>query len=163
MSEFASDVGYDGIIVETLKNTQNLDSNTLQGNEIVDNKTKTEWMSIAKHLVDMSSMPNLYDPPDSIECEQHHNKKRKFVPVGTQVLTIQNQIKLARRIFYLEFRMKLLNTIAELAIPMNYAVQLINCLDRYIPDQCTCCEDDLREWILNIRLTPYEKVVVSVV
>jgi hypothetical protein len=114
--------------------------------------------NIANHLVTMQSTPNMFDPPDLAQECVVGRKKRKIIPVGTQVLIIQNQIKLARRIFYLEFRTKLLNTIAELGIPMNYALQLVNCLDRYIPDRCTCSEDKIRAWILEVRLTPYERL-----
>jgi hypothetical protein len=96
---------------------------------------------------------------EQTDCESvmsEHLDNEGIQPIGARILSIQNQIVLRRRIFYIEFRTKLLNTIAELGIPMNYALQLINCLDRYIPDCCTCCEMDMRKWVEEIRKTPFK-------
>ncbi len=123
------------------------------------NDTNDLISTIARNLATMQELPNVLDPElhnDSFQLVVDP-KKRRIIPIGEQVLCIQNQIQLGRRIFYLEFRTKLLNTIAELGISMNYAIQLINCLDRYIPDVCLCCEQHVREWIIQIRQTPYEK------
>lgn len=122
----------------------------------VEEKNNNLMTFIATSLMTMKSQPNLLEDRTADFISEENNTKY-IVPMGTQVLSIQNEIKLGRRIFYLEFRNKLLNTIAELGIPMNYAIQLINCLDRYIPDCCTCCEHTIREWVLKSRIKPYIK------
>jgi hypothetical protein len=113
-----------------------------------------EMLSSCKAMNDQGIIERTYDLGLSNKSEPFDEESLNDPSLTNMLIECKNQCKLARRIFYLEFRAKILSVSRHYNLPMDQSTHLLNCLDRYIPDCCLCDPIMIRGWMREIRKTP---------